>query len=125
MTSLTRDDRIYLLSPFTHENYDIQYRRYASALDATIKLKQRGLLVFSPIVYTYWPYVYGGFPPEFNFWSRLDLTFIRYWCTVGVVLQIDGWDVSRGIAAEVEELAELQLPCYYLTPYEIQKLKIK
>lgn len=107
--------RIYLASPYTHDDREIRIARFESAKNACAKLIRNGNLVFSPIVHSHLLAEYN-LPVEFKFWKDWCLSFIRYWATDFYILDIDGWKTSKGIAAERHEAAIRKIPVLLLDP---------
>lgn len=96
----------YIASPYTHRDPAVMQRRYEKAVDFTSWLiEKQEMLVFSPIVHSHPLCQHAKMRPEFDFWMNLDEVMIRP-AEGLIVLQIDGWETSRGIKAELE-LAKL------------------
>ncbi len=91
---------IYLASPYSHPDEAVRQQRYELACEATAKLCRWGHVVFSPIVHSH-PLVQYGLPTDWEFWSWYDREFIKC-CDELVVLQLDGWEDSAGVANEQE-----------------------
>jgi nucleoside 2-deoxyribosyltransferase len=105
---------IYLASPYSHPDYDERERRFTAACYATVQLIQSGHVVFSPIVHGH-PLVWHGLPTDWPFWERIDRDHLER-CDEVVVLMLDGWRESVGVAAEIRFAAELGKPVRYLAP---------
>lgn len=75
---------------------------------------RRGHVVFSPIVHGH-PLVGHGLPTDWPFWERFDREHLRR-CDELVVLTLDGWRESVGVAAEIRIAGELGTPVHYLAP---------
>ncbi len=103
---------IYLASPYSHPDAAVRERRYHEACRATVELVLAGHTVFSPIAYSH-PLTLHGLRGDWPFWERFDRAFIER-CDSLVVLQLDGWDVSVGVRAEVDIAWELGLPVTYM-----------
>ena len=73
-----------------------------------------GQVVFAPIVHGH-PLVGHGLPTEWPFWERFDREHLRR-CDELVVLTLDGWRDSVGVAAEIRIAGELGKPVRYLGP---------
>ena len=102
---------IYLASAYSHPDAVTRLRRFEQALAATVLLAKQGHLVFSPIVHSHWLHV-EGLPGDWTFWEKFDRWFIER-CDQLVVLQNDGWNDSKGIAAEVSIATEILKPVYF------------
>lgn len=96
---------IYLASPYSHPDPNERKRRYdlaclaASHLMAGCEINGEKFAVFCPIAHSY------GIEPllkksSHRFWMDQDLPILKR-CEILVVLQIDGWESSRGIMEEI------------------------
>lgn len=60
-----------------------------------------GILVFSPIAHSHYIAVYGDIDGGFGQWAAFDAAMIE--ASDGmIVVKMDGWEDSAGIAAEIE-----------------------
>jgi Domain of unknown function (DUF1937) len=91
---------IYLASPYSHPDALVCQASFDAACRATADLVHAGRVVFSPIVHGH-PLVRFGLPTDWSFWQRFDQEYLRR-CDDVLVLQIDGWQESEGVQAEVE-----------------------
>jgi hypothetical protein len=105
----------YLGSPYSHAAAAIRHSRYESAADCTAWLLKGGVWVYSPIVHCHEIAVKHGLPTDAAFWSAYNHALVR--TSVGLlVLAIDGWKESRGLAMEIAWADELKLPIRALNP---------
>lgn len=105
---------IYLASPYSHPDAMIRRQRFHAACRAAANLLASGLTVFSPIVHGH-PLVDHGLPTNWPFWERFDRDHMTR-CDEVVVLMLDGWRESVGVAAEIRIAGELGKPVRYLAP---------
>jgi hypothetical protein len=91
---------IYLASPYTHQDPAVMEQRFDAACRAAGKLMAEGHVVFSPIAHTHPIAVRCELPRGWDFWKRFDMEFIVASRKL-IVLMIDGWDESKGVAAEI------------------------
>ena len=70
--------------------------------------------MFSPIVHGH-PLVDHGLPTDWSFWERFDRDHLER-CDEVIVLMLDGWRESVGVAAEIRIAGELDKPVWYLAP---------
>ena len=108
MTPLT-----YLAAPYSHESLAVRYQRFAKINEAAAKLMRDGVMVFSPISHTHPIAIAGDLPTDFDYWAIYDRAMIER-CQKLIVLKLDGWQHSRGVAAEIEIARELGIPVEYL-----------
>lgn len=91
---------IYLASPYTHPDPFVRYQRYITVLKAlTEQYFAKGVLAYSPIVHGHPVAVYGGGGTDWETWKEHSLAMIRK-CDEVHILRMDGWETSKGVAAE-------------------------
>ena len=87
------------------------------ATKAAVDLLRLGMVTFAPIPYNcHWEKY--NLPSDWGFWEPFDKTFLDHVSAL-IVLQIPGWDVSKGVTAEIEYAKDIGLPIYYLTVEQI------
>lgn len=95
---------IYLASPYTHADRKVMTHRYEVTKLYTQDKLRSGLCIFSPIVYG--RAMEAAIGHKFEDWLKFnDAVLAR--CNFVWVLQLDGWEWSRGIAHELELAEEL------------------
>jgi len=99
-----KDHLIYLASPFTHENTNVEHHRFIQAEVITALILKNNFNVFSPIVHCYEIAKKFKLPSDFTFWAIYDEAMLKR-CTHVVILDIEGWEISKGVANE-KRLAE-------------------
>lgn len=104
---------IYLASPYTHADPFVRELRYLAAAKAVLKLMAAEEPVFSPILHNHQLARIGRLPHSFDFWADLDSDMLRR-CDKLVVLKLEGWNISTGVAAEVKLALSLNLPVEYM-----------
>lgn len=105
---------IYLASPYSSPSAVVRRCRYWEACRAAASLIRSGHVVFSPIVHSH-PLVEHGLPLDWTWWERIDREFLVR-CDEVIVLTLDGWEQSLGVAAEIRLAEELGKPVRYLEP---------
>ena len=105
---------IYLASPYSHPDKQIQEQRFQAACQQAALMMQAGDLVFSPIAHTH-PIAAYGLPGDWSFWQAYDRAMIER-CDELAVLQLDGWEESIGVQAEIAIAKELNLPACFIRP---------
>jgi len=103
----------YLASPYSHSLPIIMERRYAAAMAATAKLLGEGRVIYSPIVSFHTVALSHNLPTSFSFWERINLGVLQH-CSNLIVLQLDGWKESVGVAGEVEFALSKNIPVEYM-----------
>jgi hypothetical protein len=109
---------VYLASPYTHPDWQIRERRFASACKAVARLMGWGVVAYSPVAYTHSVAINGNCPVEWQHWIEFDLKFLSL-CSVFSVLMLPGWEISSGIRIETAKAQELGKPIYYLRPEDL------
>lgn len=90
----------YLASPYSHEDAEVRDARYGLALAAVARLIDAGACVYSPIVHSHELSRRHALKSDAGFWWTYNRTMIRYAGRM-IVLRIDGWDQSPGVAQEM------------------------
>lgn len=90
---------IYLASPYSHPEPEVRQRRFEEVLEQTALWLRRGHPIFSPIIYGH-PLSEARPSHEFEDWQFLNERMIDAAAEVWVLKQ-EGWDRSRGVAAEI------------------------
>lgn len=121
-----KDGFIYLASPYSHPAPMQRRARYLAVRDVMSLLFKSGVPVFSPIVHMHEAYVAGllheGASEAYREWNR---TCMRGAACL-VVLGLEGWGSSRGIADELRFAEEFDIPSCFIstreTPEQWQKI---
>ncbi len=108
---------IYLASPYSHPDPAVRATRYQQACWHAVRLMREGRLVYSPIVHSH-PLGELGLPSDWPFWAEHNRDMLGVSSRL-VVLALDGWDESVGVAAEIEIARELGLPVEFEAPVEV------
>lgn len=104
---------IYIASPYTHPVKEIRDRRYAEAVRYNAFLLKQGISAYSPIAHTHAMAQAFGLPVEFEFWQAFNFAMIRR-CSAIHVLQLIGWNKSKGIDGETAFAALHNIPITYI-----------
>lgn len=75
----------------------------------------QGMHIFSPISHTHPIAVAGGLPLDWDYWQEYDRAILSA-CGKMIVLMLDGWKESKGIAAEIVLAKELGIPVEFVEP---------
>lgn len=106
---------VYLATPYSHPNPVVRQHRFEQACRAAARWQQKGQLVFSPIAHSHSLTEYEELPQGWDFWRDWCLATLgrcdRLW-----VLQLDGWEQSRGVQAEIQIALERGIPIKYKDP---------
>ena len=93
--------KIYLAAPYSHPDLQIREIRVQQVSRAAAQLMRDGHCVFSPLSHSHPIANHIGNHLEHDFWLNQCLPFIP-WCDELWVMQLDGWEDSRGIEMEIE-----------------------
>jgi len=104
---------VYLAVPYSHDDPHVRHERFIEANKAAGKLMQEGHHVFSPISHTHPIAVECDLPKGWDYWEAFDRAYMEH-CHKIIVLCLDGWTESKGIAAELQIAYELGLAVEYL-----------
>ena len=106
---------IYLASPYSHNNPAVREERFLQTRAFTIFYLRQTFPIFSPIVYGKDMETQLGH--TFENWQILNDAMVKA-CTQMWVLQLDGWEDSRGIAHELTLARRLHKQVVYFPPLE-------
>lgn len=101
----------YMASPYSHTEQAVMASRFEAAAEAAAELMRAGWILFSPITHTH-PIAQYDLPKGWEYWQKYDEVMISK-CDGLIVLQLPGWDTSRGVQAEILIAARLGLPAIF------------
>lgn len=106
-------DFIYLASPYSHELAAIREHRFqaVSKVAALLMADNSNLIIFSPIAHSHTIAVVGGLDGSWEKWAEFDLRMINA-CDALLLLQISGWQSSKGMRAEVDYAVDKGKPIF-------------
>lgn len=106
---------IYLASPYSHPDPVIKKTRFLLVEQCCAMLINQGYLVWSPIVHCYEMAKKFEMPDDAEFWKHYNFDFIRR--SDGIyVLDIEGWQESKGVQMEIRLAEEMMIPVGYVNP---------
>jgi hypothetical protein len=106
---------IYIASPYNHPDPNIREERYQRVLDFTARLMiEERMVVYSPIVHNHPIAVKHGLPTGWDFWNKFDHQMVSR-ATKLIVFTDDGWDTSKGVAAEILIAQDCGIPIHYMS----------
>lgn len=101
--------RIYLAAPYSHSDPAVRQARFDVVNRVAGQLLAIGYEVYSPISMGHVVCEACGLPTAFSFWRKNCLSFLGGWATHLLVLKLDGWELSEGVAAEYAVAQTLRL----------------
>lgn len=112
-----KEKLFYLATAYSHPDESMREFRFRMACDVAGFLMAKGFNIFSPIAHTHPIAVRCELPKGWDYWGQYDQAVIAR-CDAMITLISPGWDVSKGMAAEIEIANQLGKPIYTLV-YEI------
>jgi len=108
---------IYLASPYSDPDPFVREERYLRTMKALTKLLAIHQWAYSPIVHLHELAKIGWLSPGALFWQSYNFHMLSR-STKLAILELPGWERSKGIAAEKREAERLGLPIDYLALLE-------
>jgi hypothetical protein len=87
----------------------MQQERFEMVERFTASMLSKKLVIFSPIVYAHAMSVKFKLPGEAAYWLAFNMEFLRR-ATSLWVLDLPGWEVSRGVQIEISTAEALHIP---------------
>lgn len=111
---------IYLATPYSHPDKFIEIDRFEKVTKVAAKLLQEGHHIISPITHGV-PLcmVNTNLPSHFQFWEDYCIDLLSR-CEEMRILQLSGWERSRGVKAEIEFCNKHSIPISYINPDDIK-----
>ena len=114
---------VYLCVPYSHPSDLVQEDRYNAANHMASKLMLAGIPIFSPISHSRPIALAGGLPHDYAFWKRWNHACLDA-CGAMIVLRLEGWQESKGVAGECAYMDQLLRPIYYLDQYNNYQFRV-
>jgi len=106
---------IYLASPYGHRDPAVMQDRYEQVCQAAADMVAEGQMAISPIAYGHTLLGYREMPGDWTFWESFCISLLAK-CDRMIVLQMDGWQESRGVQAEIRYAEANGIPVDYIEP---------
>jgi hypothetical protein len=90
----------YVASPYSDPSPSIMNHRYRLTMQACANLTAEGYFVISPILHWHETATQFGIPTDCEFWESYNRTLMEV-CDGIIILMIDGWKKSKGVAKEL------------------------
>ena len=104
---------IYLLSPYTHFDPNVEDARAETITNIMVALRNRGWNAVSPVALCHPIRRMYALPGSFSYWESICNCFLNV-SVAAFVIQIQGWNESEGISAELKQFSK---PVFYI-PYD-------
>lgn len=100
---------IYLAGPYTHELATVRHDRYTALSKKAAELMREGHVIYSPITHGHVIARSHELPTGFDWWRKQCFEMLRHSSRV-MVLRLDGYHDSVGVAAEIKLALSLDIP---------------
>lgn len=108
----------YLASPYSKYHAGLG-AAYSMACKAAATLMRRGHRIFCPIAHSHPIASFGGIDPlDWEFWAKQDGEMMKT-CNGLIVLKMQGWEESVGVADEISAFEWQGKPIIYVEPAEL------
>lgn len=104
---------VYLASPYSHPDAAVRERRFVEVSKVASALMAAGDAVFCPIAHSHPIDTIAPLPQTTEFWMAQDLPILRCASRV-VVLMLDGWQNSKGVAREIQAAEAVGIPVEFM-----------
>lgn len=115
---------IYVAAPYTvhakEQKWNIEHRVTVANRYAAYLCKKR-FIVFSPLSMSH-PLMHFGCPSDKKFWQMQDSFFLNK-CDELHVLDIDGWELSSGLANKIQMAKDHRIPIKHINPISFRTKK--
>lgn len=108
-------DMIYLASPFTHSDKQVEFIRYKQTCQYLADMFRKGLFAFSPIAHCYYMAREFELPSDYEYWKSFNMAMLAR-CDKLYVLMLDGWRESRGVRDEMDNAYEMDFDVVFVEP---------
>lgn len=113
MESLDPSKLYYLASPYSHPDPTVRQDRYEKVNAFAARLsKEYNITVIEPICSGH-AKTHLGLSTSFDYWQKSCELFLTHSDGM-IVLQLDGWDTSKGVQSEIKFAKEWSIPIVYV-----------
>ena len=103
---------IYLASPYSSDDPAVKQYRHDRAAEFVADFFNINCFIFSPIVYCHTLSLTNNLDGTFETWQRFNFHMLTQ-CMSLWVLQLEGWDTSKGVTQEISWAKELNRSILY------------
>jgi hypothetical protein len=105
----------YIATPYSKFPGGLE-EAFKIACEQTALLLREGVPAYSPIAHTHPIAIYGNIDPlDHDLWMRVDVPMMASAYGL-IVVEMDGWRESRGVAAEIKTFRAAGKPVTHMTP---------
>ena len=106
---------LYLGQPYSHPTPHIMNLRFLEGERVAAEILRTGRSVYAPIVHNHRMAWRRQLPDDHDFWLRYCFDMLRK-ADALLVLEIEGWEESRGLNAEIGMAQVAGIPIHHLRP---------
>lgn len=119
LQDLAAHRRVYIATPYTKYKAGI-YKAWRDAAVVCGKLKQHGVVLYSPIVHSH-PIAIGGEldPLDYKMWIKDNESQVAD-ADACAVIQMEGWEDSYGVGVEIDSFKAAGKPIYLVHPVTLE-----
>jgi hypothetical protein len=103
---------IYIGSPYSHSDVDVRQKRFELVSKFAADLVYEGYIAISPITYGHTLLDFKDMPTDFEFWNNFCIGLLKK-CDYLYILEIHGWEVSKGLQEEIKFAQENNIKIKY------------
>lgn len=104
---------IYLASPYTHENKEIEELRFREICRVAADLIYRGMIIYSPIAHCHPIAKTNNLSTSYKYWKIHNIDMLHLAKKL-MVCKMEGWEGSVGVQNEIQIAKELGLEIEYI-----------
>jgi hypothetical protein len=104
---------IYLASPYSDPDHRVMRRRFTRTCQLCADLMLEGKVVYSPIAHNHPIAQFSDLPRDWAFWRKFDIPMLDLAKEL-YVYQLDGWDKSTGVSAEIHHAINRNIPVKFI-----------
>lgn len=104
---------VYIASPYSNVEDKENLMKTVAYYSGKYMKEHPGEYAITGLVHHYACQEHADLGTDWNFWKNFCVEFLRKFDKL-VVLKIEGWDKSRGVAAEIELASILNIPIEFI-----------
>lgn len=104
---------IYVANPYSHQFTQVMDARFRVVEKYVAEMSMRGHLMYSPIVHFHEIARKYKLPSDFKYWREICIDMLNRSTRVHV-LKMSGYEVSKGVLAEIAHAEKIGIPVTYV-----------
>lgn len=106
---------IYLASPYTHPDREVEDLRARLVTIVAGELIKKGMHLFCPVAHCHFMNRLCQLGGDFDYWREYDEMMLSF-CDELWIATLDGWRKSKGVTYEREYARDQGMPIRYINP---------